>query len=198
MKTSLKYLPIWILILTVFAACGDGGEEPQPQSEYFFRFKVNGMQKEFRANLQTQGMAMTYDTSGEVYMATAIILGDGSDGTKNFVSMTVLNEEPFDTGMSYEMQDAIAYSGVPLVRIQFTYADEDGDLYNAVLFQRNDLSMKITDDASVRFSSLSQNLVEGTFSATVLGPVSTPLGRANEEIKITDGQFKLVLYRSGL
>lgn len=130
-------------------------------------------------------------------MATAIILGDGSDGTKNFVSLTMWNEEPFATGVTYEMQDAISFHGAPLVRIQFTYSDESGKVYNAVLFQRDDLPMRITDDASVRFSAITESQAEGTFEATVLGPVITTTGRENNELKITEGQFKLSLQRSG-
>lgn len=187
---------ILLFAVLILAACS-GGDDPQPQSEYFFKFKVNGVQKEFKANLPTHLMAMTYNATADVHMATAIILGDGSDGTKNFVSITALNEEPFATGITYRMQEAILYTGVPVVRIQFTYSDEDGNLYNAVLFQRDGLPMLRTDDASIHFSSITQTKVEGTFDATVLGPVFTTTGRDNNELKITEGQFSLQLQRSG-
>lgn len=196
MKTPRLSSLSLLFILLLLAACGGGEDDPQPKAEYSFRFKVDGVQKEFKSNLQNQVMAMTQNASAGVHMATAIILGDGSDGTKNFVSLTVLNEEAFATGVTYEMQDLVAYSGVPVVRIQFTYSDENGKVYNAVLIQRDGLPMLMTDDASIRFSTISQNQVEGTFDATVLGPVFTTTGRDNNELKITEGQFKLALHRS--
>lgn len=190
MKTSRLFL--LLLLIAIFSSCGSDKEEPQPNSSGFLRFKSNGVQKEFPLT-PSQLMSFSYDPTGKIYFATFLIIGPGGDGTKNFVSATIRNEVIFTTGVDYKMQDLISYQGAKLVRIQFTYADEEGRIFNAVLEQRNIPGIRATDDARFRFTTITQNSVEGNFDALLLGPFSNLTGRGNTELPITEGQFRMPL-----
>lgn len=190
---NLKIILLAILLLMVWTSCGKE-EDPAPQSESFLKFKVGGKLVEYSADNQPMGMSL--DPSGPMYLATATILGNRVDGTKNFLSISVRSESQFQEGKEYQMQDPIIYKGAEMVRILLTYSDESGQLYNAVLFQQILPGMKVTDDAKLTFTKISSNRVEGTFSGVVLGPISSTTGRGDNELVISEGQFSLSLFSS--
>lgn len=179
-----------LVLFVLVSSCGSKGDDPLPQADSYVRFKVNGVQKEFKVS--NQPMGFSFDANGPVYNAIAIINGNAADGTKDFVSINVRNETIFETGKDYEMQNPIKYKGIDMVRILFTYSDEEGNVYNAVLFQQTIPGLKATDDARVRFTKISQDWVEGNFDAVILGPVSN-LGGRNTELIVSDGTFSLPL-----
>jgi hypothetical protein len=189
MNRSYFYLGL-LFLLMVASSCSSKEDEPQPLSESYVRFKVNGEQKEFK--LTNQPMGFSFDAGGPVYNAIAVLNGNVADGTKNFVSFTVRNEAPFEAGKDYQMQDPIKYKGLDMVRILFTYSDEEGNVYNAVLFQQTIAGIQVTDDARVRFTKITDNWVEGSFDAVIMGPV-TSTGMRNTELKVSDGVFSLPL-----
>lgn len=189
MKRSYFYSGL-LFLLMVASSCGSKDDAPQPLSEAYVRFKVNGTQKEFK--LSNQPMGFSFDAGGPVYNAVAVLNGDVSDGTKNFVSFTVRNETPFEVGKDYQMQNPIKYKGLDMVRILFTYSDEEGNVYNAALFQQTIPGVKTSDDARVKFTRITDDRVEGNFDAVVLGPVS-PTGARDIELKVTEGEFSLPL-----
>ncbi len=193
MKTKFIFFFSFGLLL-LLSYCTPKGEEPQPQVETFVRFKVNGVQKQFE--LQNAPMGFSFDPNGPVYVATAVILAPGSDGTKNFLNMALRNESPFQTDLIYQMQDPISYQGAEMVRIQLTYADENGQLFNAVLFQQTIPGMKVTDDARWKFTRITDAWVEGEFEGVLLGPFSQLTGRGDTEMQITEGRFSLPLINS--
>lgn len=190
MNRFFKFSALWLVSLFVFS-CGSSAENPQPQTEGFIRFKVDGVQREFKANPMTP-MSFSFDSNGQVYNAILQVLGPGSNGTNNFIQFNVRNESPFVTNVDYQMQEAIAYQGVDLSRINFTYSNEEGQLYNAVLLKQALPNLVVRDDAKVRFTKITENLVEGTFSALLTGPV-TATSVGNQELIISEGQFSIKL-----
>ncbi|GMQ30583.1 hypothetical protein [Algoriphagus confluentis] len=183
----------FIFPLMLLLSCGKE-EDPIPQTQGNLKFKVDGKWIEYAAGNQLMGFAL--DPSGPMYLATASILGNPVDGTKNFLSISVRNESNFQTGIDYQMQDLITYKGAPMVRILLTYSDEIGQLYNAVLVQQTIPGLKVTDDATLRFTKIDSKWVEGTFSGVLLGPISSLTGRGNTELLITEGQFSLPMLSS--
>lgn len=190
----MKKLLFLLIVLApgfFFLSCGSKGEDPQPEIEGYIRFKVDGVQKEFKTG-QTDLMSFSFDSNGPVYSAIAQVLGPGSTGTSNFIQINLRNESLFETEVSYEMQDAILYQGVPLVRILFTYSDEEGQIFNAVLLDNNSPFLEVKNDATLRFNKITEDWVEGTFSALLIGPV-TNLSVGDQERVISEGQFKMKL-----
>lgn len=189
----MKFLKFSILILSglLLFACGNSTEDPQPMGEGFIRFKVNGVQKEFKTNPVTP-MSFSFDSNGQVHNAILQVLGPGSTGTGNFIQFNVWNEKTFETNLDYQMQQAISYRGAAIARINFTYADEQGQVFNAVLLKQNLPSMVVKNDATVRFTKITKDWVEGTFTAILIGPVTTS-GVGNQERIISEGQFSIKL-----
>jgi hypothetical protein len=188
-----KLLQFWFLILIglYIVSCGGSSEDPQPTAEGFIRFKVNGVQKEFKTNPITP-MSFSFDSNGPVYNAILQVLGPGSTGTGNFVQFNVWNEKIFETNVDYQMQQSVSYRGAAIARINFTYSDEQGQLYNAVLLKQNLPNIVVKNDATVRFTKISKDWAEGTFSAILIGPVTTS-GVGNQERIISEGQFSIKL-----
>jgi hypothetical protein len=112
--------------------------------------------------------------------------------TGNFVQFNVWNEKIFETNVDYQMQQSVSYRGAAIARINFTYSDEQGQLYNAVLLKQNLPNIVVKNDATVRFTKISKDWAEGTFSAILIGPVTTS-GVGNQERIISEGQFSIKL-----
>ena len=188
-----KFLSFSLLLISVFLvlSCGSSNEDPQPIAEGFIRFKVDGIQKEFKVNSLTP-MSFSFDSNGPVHNAILQVLGPGSTGTSNFIQFNIRNESPFQTNVDYEMQNPILYQGALLPRTQFTYSDEQGQLFNAVLLDKNSPFLVVKDDAKFRFTKITEDWVEGTFTALLTGPV-TNLSVGNQELIISEGQFSIKL-----
>ncbi|MDP2041705.1 hypothetical protein [Algoriphagus sp.] len=186
----LKY-SIFIFFGILLLSCGSKTEDPKPIAEGFIRFKVNGVQKEFKTNPVTP-MSFSFDSNGPVHNAILQVLGPGSTGTSNFIQFNVWNEKTFELNVDYQMQQAIAYRGVGIARINFTYADEQGQVFNAVLLKQNLPSIVVKNDATVRFTKITKDWAEGTFTAILIGPVTTS-GIGNQERIISEGQFSIKL-----
>ncbi|MFC4870618.1 hypothetical protein [Negadavirga shengliensis] len=191
MKKPLSHLSltVFVALLHLFS-CGE--TELKPTEEYYIKFKVNGEQKEYNTDALNP-VTFTFDQNGPVYQAILQVLGPGSDGKKNFINIITRNETVFEVNKSYRMHEAISYQNASLARIIFTWADENGDLYNAVLLKGAFPTLEIKDEGQLMFSGISQDMVTGSFTANIIGPVSPTTGRGNTELSITEGEFKLKL-----
>lgn len=184
--------PFLAVLLFVLLGCGsDGGDDLNPSTDKFFKFKLDGVQVEYPMT-DLLPMTFTYDDNGKVFSAVFQALGNGSNGTADFVNVFLRSETKFQTGVDYELQDGVSYNGISIASINFTYADKEGQVFNAVLLQSSLPSLVIKDTATIRFTKISDSEVEGIFSAKVYGPVLTS-GRGDTEKVISDGQFKMKL-----
>lgn len=175
----------------ILFSCGGSSEDPQPVQEGFIRFKVDGVQKEFKVGFGNPS-SFSFDPNGQIFNMVIQVLGPGSTGTNNFIQFTVRNETMFETNLDYNLQDPITYLGVPLSRIVFTYSNEQGQSFAAVNLDPQSPLIVVKDDAKVRLTKITDDLVEGNFSALLIGPV-TPTGIGNQEVIISEGQFSMKL-----
>ena len=192
-KMKNRHLLFLIVGLALTLHSCSSGEDPQPESDWYVKFQANGTAVAYSIDSPIQPMGFSLDQSTDLYLASTIILGEGSDGTRDFFNIYLWNNEPFVVGQSYEMQDLVSINGAPSVRIHMNYADSEGNLYNAILRQREIAGMKITDDASLRFTAITPEYVEGVFTGNLLGPMSNVTGRGDEELVISSGIFRLPL-----
>jgi hypothetical protein len=190
MKNTLFVLSL-LFSVGLFTGCSSSPEEIDPVQEGFIRFKSDGVEREFIPG-PFDRMGFSYDGKGSIFNAGVQVLRPGSTGTGNFIQFTIRNEVPFVTGVDYDMQEAVFYQGVPLPRIVFTYSDEQSVLYNAVLLEENFPLLVIKDAATFRFTSITEEWVEGTFSALLTGPV-TNLSVGDQERRLTEGRFRMRL-----
>lgn len=191
MKKSIQLL---ILSFVILGFSCTSKEDSNPDEEYFIKFRVNGKEIRYKATIATP-LILFFDSNGPIHQGAILVLGPGSDGTKNAISINLRNETEFQSGISYEMQNGITYQTAQLARINFSWFDENGDIYNAVILKSAVPNLNIVEDASLRFNVLSANVSQGTFSAILIGPV-TNTGRGNTEMRITEGEFKLPVVRN--
>ncbi|MFN3999991.1 hypothetical protein [Algoriphagus sp.] len=188
---KLLHFSILIFIGLYLVSCGGSNEDPQPAQEGFIRFKVDGILKEFKVGLGNSS-SFSFDPNGPIFNTIIQVLGPGSTGTSNFIQFTVKNEKMFETNLDYNLQDAILYKGVPLSRINFVYSDEKGQSFAAVNLDPKSPLIVVKDAAKVRFSKITNDVVEGTFTALLIGPI-TPTGVGKQEVTISEGQFSMKL-----
>ncbi|MFC3417546.1 hypothetical protein [Algoriphagus hitonicola] len=187
---------VWAIVVFGIFSCSGSEEEPRDSNQAFLSFKVNGELKEFE--VANSPMGFSFNSEGPVYLATFMVLANPVDGTKNFISGFLRNETLFEPNEILEMQNPIFYQGIPMVRIQLTYSNEAGELYNAVLFQEDFPALLATDDARFRFTEISDNWVKGEFNGILVGPVFETTGRGDTELRVTEGKFSMPLFRSNL
>lgn len=180
------YLLIVFCIVLFWSGGCSNNAEVTPSQEYFIKFKVDGVQKEYRTTI-THPFIFSYDQNGPIFNATILVLGQGSTGTSNFINIITRNEEAFQSGKDYLMQDPILYQSVNLARMAVTWADENGNIYNAVLLQSGYPGLTVNDDAQIRLTNVTDDFVEGEFSAKLFGPDD----RAENGKVVTEGSFKL-------
>ena len=192
MKSILRIPALLLLVAMLFAACSSS-EDELPKNEYFVSFDVDGTSIKY----EDSGffpLIFSRDDNAGFYSATLVVPQEIGDGTSNFVHIIVHDEAVFQEGITYQMQDGISYQGgAMLARINFTWANEAGEIYNAVLLSSNYPMLDVGDDAAFTFTRISSDEVEGTFSATIFGPVLATAPGRNIQKKITNGKFKLKL-----
>lgn len=189
-----KSIQLLILSLLVLSFSCTPKEEPASDEDYYIKFKANGKEINYKATIATP-LILFFDSNGPIHQGAILVLGPGSDGTKNAISINLRNETAFQSGISYEMQDGITYQSAQLARINFSWFDENGDIYNAVILKSAVPNLNIVEDASLRFNDLSANVSQGTFNAILIGP-NTNSVRGNTEVRITEGDFKLPVVRN--
>lgn len=178
--------------LLLFASCSKT-EDPAPGDDYYIKFKINGTEVEYKASAIN---AVSLAHTPPHYIFGTTVTGPGSDGTKNFISISAVHETEFEAGVTYNLQDGTQAGAVRIGKVSLTYADNNGDIYNAVILQSSVPSIVVKDSATWRFNSLDTQLATGVFSGLVIGPVSTTTGRGTVELAVTDGEFRLPVVKT--
>ncbi|MCC6009357.1 MAG: hypothetical protein JJU40_17035, partial [Rhodobacteraceae bacterium] len=125
MKRFIK-LSIFLVVFGLFASCDRGPERPG----YFYRFKFNGVQKEFKAS--TDADIIFIDAPGGLKLATfTMVTGRDTDRNALVIGLRYRGE----MGTSFEMQNPIMVNGILSPTLTFLYFDENGKAYLATLLQ---------------------------------------------------------------
>lgn len=173
--------------LLLLASCSKS-EDPTPGEDFYIKFKVNGTQIEYKGSASTP---ITIAHTPPTYLFTATLIGPGSDGTKDFITVSGVHETEFAAGVTYNLQDGTQVGAVKIAKLNLTYSDINGNIYNAVILQSNVPSLVIKDQATWRFNNLDGQVTTGVFNGLIIGPVSTTTGRGTDELTISDGEFRL-------
>ncbi|SHN35638.1 hypothetical protein SAMN04488057_1289 [Cyclobacterium lianum] len=167
-------------------------EDPVPEADYFMKFKVNGDWVNYPVG-EFHSVVFFYDSNSGLYSALIQALGPGSTGTSDFFSITLWSEAALEE-KTYRLQEGVrAYENVFLPSLNFTRSDLQGNMYNAVLLRQNYPNISIPDEGSLTLTHIGSDLIEGTFEANLYGPISATTGRGNEELKVTEGSFRMKL-----
>jgi hypothetical protein len=187
-KTMKKDLYFLLLFLLIFSACGE--ESPVPNSNLYIKFKVDGQEIFYQANALSPSL-LNYDSNHKVYNAALQVIAPGSNGTKDFINILIRSETKIQTNLNYRLSDGIQIGAFTQPKILFTYADEKGDIYNAVILKESYPNLDIKDEAELTFTKIGDGIMEGIFSAILIGPVSSTTGRGTGIKTISQGEFRL-------
>ncbi|TVP43158.1 MAG: hypothetical protein EA341_18540 [Mongoliibacter sp.] len=174
-----------ILLLSVFVAVFSSCDREPDRPDYYYRFKVNGVQQEFRANDEA-GILFLEDPN-EVNRYMLFTMTTRNDNQKNAIYISLRTLETITIGTRYEMQLGINVNNRVVPRITTLYFDENGNQFIADLLQRNHPGAR--DDGWVVFDELNPQGSIGRFEATLF-PIDDD-GELSErqELKITEGEF---------
>jgi hypothetical protein len=158
---NVKFLMLGIILVAFFASsCKKDDNEPE-NSAYKIRFEVDGSLVEF--NLQGSLLA-AFANSGSQYNAVFT----GSDSQRN------IGLQVFDNKVITEnTYSGYTISGSSVVGALMHYEDLNGTLYTQ---GSNNMDLRIT------ITELTDKIVRGTFSGTLLSAGKT-------DISITNGEF---------
>jgi hypothetical protein len=173
-----------VFSILIFTSCG---KDEVPKPEYFYKFKVNGVQKEFRAS-DDASIFFTQDP-GSTTRRTLFTMVSGSDPAKNTIVMSYRSLESIVIGNTYQMQAPIVIDGVENPSIIFFYFDEDGKEYGATLLKSTNPGAN--DNAFFSFSEFSNESSRGTFEAVIFDLSATGDLNRREAVMITEGEFFL-------
>ncbi|EOZ93591.1 hypothetical protein A33Q_3537 [Indibacter alkaliphilus LW1] len=177
----LRNLLLLITFVAVFSSCDREPDRP----DYYYRFKVNGVQKEFRAN--TDSGILFLDDPNEVNRYMLFNMTTGRDNEKNSLFISLRTLETITIGTRYEMQLGINVNNQVVPRITVLYFDENGDQFIADLLQRDNPGAR--DDAWIVFDELIQEGSYGRFEATIFSVDDDGELSERQDILITDGEF---------
>lgn len=180
MKKNFLIL-VSFLVIGLFASCDRGPERP----DYFYRFKFNGVEKEFKAS--TDADIIFIDAPGGLKLATFTMVS-GRDTDRNALIIGLRYRD--EMLRSYEMQTPIMVNGVLSPTLTFFYLDENGKAYLATLLQSQNPGAR--DDGRVAFTDITPEGSFGTFEAVVFDVTEeTSELSARQAFTITEGEFFL-------
>ncbi len=180
-----------ILVATLLlSACSKKSSEGEGEGEYYIRFKVNGVQKEYNAPIVNNNVTFFYIQEHGFYYGNISgvleLTGSAGQPAKNFMQISVKDTVQIETGKVYKLHEGVGYGGINHARILLTYADENGVTYGATLLRSSYPGVEILNEAEVTFTEITSTYAKGVFNAIAVR--STQL---NDAIEITDGEFHL-------
>lgn len=180
MKTLHRILSFAIVLL-ILTSCKD--EDPRP--DYYYKFKVNGVQKEFKA---TKDAGIVFlDEPNSINKIIFFTMVSNSDPQKNSVVISLRSTEDVESGIEYQMQEPLTVNSTIVPRISIVYFDEKGKSFGATLLQS--LNPGARDNAKLKFTQITTEGSYGTFEAIAFDMSATGDLNVRQELLITDGEF---------
>ncbi|UZD23567.1 hypothetical protein PBT90_09215 [Algoriphagus halophytocola] len=183
---------LFCLLSTFFimAGCSDGDEKPDEKikSEYYFRFKVNGILEEYIYQPETQ-INLTggkyYNEENQLHIIQVSGHRNIFQPQQNTVVLQLFHTEDIATGITYS--NISSPSSVLPQFFGITYIDNDGKTYLAT---NNNPAFPMWEIASFKFDRIDATGMKGTFSA-IGKTYDTTTGQSilTGRVEITDGEF---------
>ncbi len=176
----LIYLILSSIIISTPLSCSkkSTSSDPVVTSEYFIRFKIDGIQKEFKANIRASISDISTVSTTIFLGAFSGLLVNTTNTNSNLMSVGVRDPFMITTNKVYN-------STYPpsLYQVSLLYWDENGNQYSSQF-----LSSLSNTDAVVTFSEVTDKIVSGNFS----GKIALSGNPSNTHL-VTEGVFKMKL-----
>lgn len=202
MKKTFRFSAlIFVALLTV--RCDITDPDPDPLFDHFISFKVDGRSEEY-SGPYVGGVISGSDEDTNIHVHVITAMKDPLSGViENAIGLYFYHDSPdlladhtyvsnyqeiqemYKNLDDYEDDYETLVSATALSYYAF-YSDEQGVLFYAYPLQ--DVESQVTTEYSVRFTSISADVAEGTFEAILYDRDS---GRY---VSITEGKFRLPYY----
>ena len=179
-----------LLLFAVFSFSSCEKEDPKP--DYYYSFKVNGVQKEFRINSEA-GITFLEDGPNRFTLFNMVT---GKELSKNAVIMSFRNTEQIELGLRYIMQNPIMVNGSLVPSLALIYFDENGKEFGATLLQSENPGA--LDDSSFKITEFTTEGSVGEFEGVIFDVSDTGPLDQRTQVLITEGKFFLPNFISNL
>ncbi|HET8736317.1 MAG TPA: hypothetical protein VFM69_06945 [Pricia sp.] len=193
----LCYLLLFIAFL--FQGCSTDNGAPDPKtSEYYFRFKVDGVEIEYEFTPDSYiNLTGIYekDENKEIYAINIAGFGNILEpGTTNYLSIFVSDSLDISTGVTYSNIPGEG-DDFPDLLFSMGYVDSEGNSYGAAAFGDNPLYSNLYEPAFVEFPEIADTYISGTFSGTLIWyDTSTGINEFVDSVVVSEGEFKVPRY----
>ncbi|SKB87841.1 hypothetical protein SAMN05660226_03589 [Parapedobacter luteus] len=203
MKSSIIIVALFVCATAVSCSKKD---TPVPSADYYFRFKVNGVQVDYpyRTGIEHNlignvNMAGHDADLGSYYVCNlagmrTLAEGGALNNYRNNLVIFMQHPEKFDTGVTYSN---VSSGSTMLIYQLFMmgYYDNDGVLYSASNLNNNPYS--VFGNATVTFDEITDTNVKGSFSGALEArDVSNGIVVVTGTVDITDGEFFVPSFRA--
>jgi hypothetical protein len=196
MKRHILVLISLLVILLAGCSKDDDNINHIGDSDYFFQFKADGTEQQYNFGDNQVNLTGSYGHDGNTGVYAVNIYG----GKNIFESGT--NALVIFLGDTQEISEGVNYSNIPGEGNDYpdfsflmSYYNQDGSLFIAGGSGDNPLYAQLYRPAFVKFSEISETLISGTFSGTLLWYDSS--GGTNvlmDSVAITEGKFIVPAY----
>jgi len=180
MKITRNIL-LFVMALFTLSSC----EKEDPRPNYYYKFKVNGVEKEFKAS--TDANIVFIEDPNSENRFTIFTFVTGNDPKKNTIVISLRTTIPPEYRVKYEMQKTIFINSQPAPVLTFIYFDENGKEYGATLLQSQNPGAM--DNGTLTLTDLTTEGSYGIFEAVMFDLNQTGELSQRTPLNITDGQF---------
>ncbi len=179
-----------LFLLAVLSGCkkdSGGDEDDDDETEFYVRFKANGVQKEFKSMASAQVFPVS---NKAVYGSVIQGYQDFNSSNKTHLGIIITNESAL-AATAYRNSVYVQNSdGDKLPQLLLSYPDEKGDGYISISTPTTQIPPfdKVVSDAVVNITTINNNRISGTFSGTVYLSTDATLATT---VKITEGKFNV-------
>lgn len=182
-------------VVLMFSGCSKDGNGPAESEDYYFRFKVDGIQQAYTARDQQINLtgSSQYDEQNGVYAINIAGMRNILESGKHTLTVFVSDTEGFAAGTTYSNIPGEG-DDYPDFVFSMGYHDGAGNLFVAGGAGDKPLA-GLYEPAFVTFTEIAENYMSGTFSGTLNWyESSSGTNILMGTVVISDGQFKVPMH----
>jgi hypothetical protein len=179
MRIRLRLIPI--LLFTLACCSGSDDPKPEPPTESYIRFKIDGVSTEYKESAFSSYKFV--DDGDDSYYLGQLYANLNDEDDKDVFAIFISDNEDAKVGKGYDLQNNVV---VALPQVSMSHFDSDGQSYIAQ-FKKSAIIDR-GDQAKLTFTEITGKYMKGTFTATLVdgivpGPYTLRV--------ITNGEFML-------
>ncbi|HSV12531.1 MAG TPA: hypothetical protein VLI68_17275 [Hanamia sp.] len=198
MKNILSSLVVFSIIILTLNSCKKDNGNANPGNNnavYYMRFKLNGIQTEFKSVPICQS---AYNSIDKVYVTGILALKDSSKIDQDQIDIAITNKDPLAPGAVYQDPVKVNSGTAAIPQIILTYYNSQQQSYISMGLFSDDAGnfssflpdyKNLVANAKLTVSNIGSNYIKGTFSGTVF-KLNTGTN-IYDKIALTDGEFNL-------